>query len=193
MNRIYSLLTALVLALALPAARAEVVNNYSFDFSGLSTTAHDFAPSGWGHIVGSYFSYDDWTTYYVSYTQKTSGGVDDSPCLYVGSQNVGSGYDTQEVNDMLVTPQVSGTVTLAVKQYTATGSVKFYACTSSGSSFVKGDEITASYPDGVTELSTTDYTVLTITLAEPTYIGIRGQYVLRKPISWQSVKQNCRR
>ena len=178
MNRIYSLLTALVLALALPAARAEVVNNYSFDFSGLSTTAHDFAPSGWGHIVGSYFSYDDWTTYYVSYTQKTSGGVDDSPCLYVGSQNVGSGYDTQEVNDMLVTPQVSGTVTLAVKQYTATGSVKFYACTSSGSSFVKGDEITASYPDGVTELSTTDYTVLTITLAEPTYIGIRGQYVL---------------
>ena len=178
MNRIYSLLTALVLALALPAARAEVVNNYSFDFSGLSTTAHDFAPSGWGHIVGSYFSYDDWTTYYVSYTQKTSGGVDDSPCLYVGSQNVGSGWDTQEVNDMLVTPQVSGTVTLAVKQYTATGSVKFYACTSSGSSFVKGDEITASYPDGVTELSTTDYTVLTITLAEPTYIGIRGQYVL---------------
>ena len=86
MNRIYSLLTVMVLALTLPGARAEVVTNYSFDFSGLSTTAHDFAPSGWGHIVGSYFSYDDWETYYVSYTQKTSGGVDDSPCLYVGSR-----------------------------------------------------------------------------------------------------------
>lgn len=177
MNRIYSLLTVMVLALTLPGARAEVVTNYSFDFSGLSTTAHDFAPSGWGHIVDSYFSTDDHESYYVSYTQKTSGGVDDSPCLYVGSQNVGSGWDTQEVNDMLVTPQVSGTVTLAVKKQVTTGSVKFYACTSSGSSFVKGDEITASYPDGVTELSTTDYMVLTITLTEPTYIGIRGNYV----------------
>ena len=177
MNRIYSLLTVMVLALTLPGARAEVVTNYSFDFSGLSTTAHDFAPSGWGHIVDSYFSTEDYEKYYVSYTQQTSGGVDDSPCLYVGSQNVGSGWDTQEVNDMLVTPQVSGTVTLAVKKFTATGSVKFYACTSSGSSFVKGDEITASYPDGVTELSTTDYTVLTITLTEPTHIGIRGNYV----------------
>ena len=177
MNRIYSLLTVMVLALTLPGAHAEVVTNYSFDFSGLSTTAHDFAPSGWGHIVDSYFSTDDHESYYVSYTQKTSGGVDDSPCLYVGSQNVGSGWDTQEVNDMLVTPQVSGTVTLAVKKQVTTGSVKFYACTSSGSSFVKGDEITASYPDGVTELSTTDYTVLTITLTEPTYIGIRGNYV----------------
>ena len=167
----------MVLALTLPGARAEVVTNYSFDFSGLSTTAHDFAPSGWGHIVDSYLSTDDYESYYVSYTQKTSGGVDDSPCLYVGSQNVGSGWDTQEVNDMLVTPQVSGTVTLAVKKQVTTGSVKFYACTSSGSSFVKGDEITASYPDGVTELSTTDYTVLTITLTEPTYIGIRGNYV----------------
>ena len=177
MNRIYSLLTVMVLALTLPGARAEVVTNYSFDFSGLSTTAQDFAPSGWGHIVDSYFSTEDNESYYVSYTQKTSGGVDDSPCLYVGSQNVGSGWDTQEVNDMLVTPQVSGTVTLAVKKQVTTGSVKFYACTSSGSSFVKGDEITASYPDGVTELSTTDYTVLTITLTEPTYIGIRGNYV----------------
>ena len=177
MNRIYSLLTVMVLALTLPGARAEVVTNYSFDFSGLSTTAHDFAPSGWGHIVDSYLSTEDYEYYYVSYTQKTSGGVDDSPCLYVGSQNVGSGWDTQEVNDMLVTPQVSGTVTLAVKKQVTTGSVKFYACTSSGSSFVKGDEITASYPDGVTELSTTDYTVLTITLTEPTYIGIRGNYV----------------
>ena len=177
MNRIYSLLTVMVLALTLPGARAEVVTNYSFDFSGLSTTAHDFAPSGWGHIVDSYFSTDDYEYYYVNYTQQTSGGVDDSPCLYVGSQNVGSGWDTKEVNDMLVTPQVSGTVTLAVKKQVTTGSVKFYACTSSGSSFVKGDEITASYPDGVTELSTTDYTVLTITLAEPTYIGIRGNYV----------------
>ena len=177
MNRIYSLLTVMVLALTLPGARAEVVTNYSFDFSGLSTTAHDFAPSGWGHIVDSYLSTEDYEKYYVSYTQKTSGGVDDSPCLYVGSQNVGSGWDTQEVNDMLVTPQVSGTVTLAVKKQVTTGSVKFYACTSSGSSFVKGDEITASYPDGVTELSTTDYTVLTITLTEPTYIGIRGNYV----------------
>ena len=177
MNRIYSLLTVMVLALTLPGARAEVVTNYSFDFSGLSTTEHNFAPSGWGHIVDSYFSTDDYESYYVSYTQKTSGGVDDSPCLYVGSQNVGSGWDTQEVNDMLVTPQVSGTVTLAVKKQVTTGSVKFYACTSSGSSFVKGDEITASYPDGVTELSTTDYTVLTITLTEPTHIGIRGNYV----------------
>ena len=177
MNRIYSLLTVMVLALTLPGARAEVVTNYSFDFSGLSTTAHDFAPSGWGHIVDSYVSTDGYESYYVSYTQKTSGGVDDSPCLYVGSQDVGSGWDTQEVNDMLVTPQVSGTVTLAVKKQVTTGSVKFYACTSSGSSFVKGDEITASYPDGVTELSTTDYTVLTITLTEPTYIGIRGNYV----------------
>ena len=154
MNRIYSLLTVMVLALTLPGAHAEVVTNYSFDFSGLSTTAHDFAPSGWGHIVDSYFSTEDYEKYYVSYTQQTSGGVDDSPCLYVGSQNVGSGWDTQEVNDMLVTPQVSGTVTLAVKKQVTTGSVKFYACTSSGSSFVKGDEITASYPDGVTELST---------------------------------------
>lgn len=70
MRKFYSLLTLLVLAIVSPVARAEVVSPYSFDFSGLDTSSHSFAPSGWGHIVESYDDYEYGNTDYVEYTQK---------------------------------------------------------------------------------------------------------------------------
>ena len=117
MKKIYLLLLLFVLAIVSPVARAEVVSPYSFGFSGLDTSSHSFAPYGWGHIVESYYDDSDYETLYVTYTQKEYYGVDDGPCLLVGSQNLGSYYGGyQDVYDLLVSPLVSGKVTISVRQ-----------------------------------------------------------------------------
>ena len=178
MKKIYLLLLLLVLAIVSPVARAEVVSPYSFGFSGLDTSSHSFAPYGWGHIVESYYDDSYYETEYVAYTQKEYFGVDDGPCLLVGSQNLGSYYGGyQDVYDLLVSPLVSGKVTISVRQSQGSGNIEFYACSLSGTTYTKGEKLTATYPDGVTSLNTSTHTVLTINLSEPTYVGIRGEYV----------------
>lgn len=171
-NYIIALLLALFFATA--GASADVVDDYKVDFNAaFSTSAHDFkvAP-GWGHIVGSYNDYYD--SYYVEYTYGAEYGVDNTGGLKIGSQTLGYGYESETVNDLLVTPFVTGTSSLYVKKSGSTGSVKFFIVTKSGASYTKGSQIDVDMP----ELSASEWTKVDIPEQEGgAYIGIRGENV----------------
>lgn len=159
-------------AVGIPSAMA-ATSPYLEKFDGLDVSSHDFAPTGWGHIVDSYTDYDYGDTYYVEYANPDSGGQDGS-FLSVDSQEVGYGWSTGVVDDILVTPAVSGEVGLYVKLTKASGSIKFYTCTESGGKFVKGDE----YPVELPTLSTDAWTKVTLpSVPAGTRLGIRGEYV----------------
>ena len=172
MRKIYSLLAMMVLALGIPAVAQGPVQNYVEDFDALDTSDHEFAPKGWGHIVDYY---SDWyEEFYVEYTNPQTGGQDGGAYLSIGSQQLGSGWDTETVDDLLVTPAVSGNVSLYVKLEKMGGSIKFYTCTKQGNSFTKGAEYSVTLP----ELSETAWTLVTLpSVPEGTYLGIRGENV----------------
>lgn len=163
MKKIYSfLLSLLVMTVWSTKVSADIVDNYSYQFEGLQTynLPKDWAPAGWGHIIDSYDGA------YVSYRGMSSGGVDDSGCLSVGSQSVGSDYwDSQDVCDILVTPKVSGHVTIMFKSTSYySGDLKLYNVTEEGGKFKKGALITTAtipspiYNEWVTaEIDLTDY------------------------------------
>ena len=154
-------------------ARADIVQNYTMDFNkSISTTAHDFkVGSGWGHIVDKYTSPDDWEDYYVSYSYSSSDGRDGSGAIKVGSQNVGSYYDSGTVNDLLVTPAITGKASIWVKKSSSgSSSIKFYAVTLENGKYKKGDQITVDVP----ELST-DWVQINLPEQNNQYIGIRAE------------------
>ncbi len=160
------------------SAQADNVSPYAFDFNEtISTTAHDFkvAP-GWGHDVKSYYDDEEYETCYVSYTYRPSDGVDGSGALKIGSQKLGSGWSQQSVNDLLVTPLVTGASSIYVKATTSNGSIKFYTVTKDGAKYTRGSEITL---DAKPTLSTDEWVKVEIPeQAEGAYIGIRGENVL---------------
>lgn len=154
-------------------ARADIVQNYTMDFNkSISTTAHDFkVGSGWGHIVDKYTSPDDWEDYYVSYSYSSSDGRDGSGAIKVGSQNVGSYYDSGTVNDLLVTPAITGKASIWVKKSSSgSSSIKFYAVTLENGKYKKGDQITVDVP----KLST-DWVQINLPEQNNQYIGIRAE------------------
>lgn len=174
MRKIYSLLAMIVLALGIPAVAQGPVQNYVEDFDALDTSNHEFAPKGWGHIVDNYSDWYGGEDYYVEYSNPETGGQDDGAYLSIGSQQLGSGWDTETVDDLLVTPAVSGNVSLYVKLEKMGGSIKFYTCTKQGNSFTKGAEYSVTLP----ELSETEWTLVTLpSVPEGTYLGIRGENV----------------
>ena len=174
MRKIYSLLAMIVLALGIPAVAQGPVQNYVEDFDALDTSNHEFAPKGWGHIVDNYSDWYGGEDYYVEYSNPETGGQDDGAYLSIGSQQLGSGWDTETVDDLLVTPAVSGNVSLYVKLEKMGGSIKFYTCTKQGNSFTKGAEYEVTLP----ELSETEWTLVTLpSVPEGTYLGIRGENV----------------
>lgn len=154
-------------------ARADIVQNYTMDFNkSISTTAHDFkVGSGWGHIVDKYTSPDDWEDYYVNYSYSSSDGRDGSGAIKVGSQNVGSYYDSGAVNDLLVTPAITGKASIWVKKSSSgSPSIKFYAVTLENGKYKKGDQITVDVP----KLST-DWVQIHLPEQNNQYIGIRAE------------------
>lgn len=176
------LLLAMANLLLPPLLRAETRSPYEVDFStSIAVVDHSFKVStGWGHIVESYDAGDGYSTdtYWVSYSYRTSGGVDDSACLYAGTQKIGytaqywgEDDDKKDVNDLLVTPAVSGEVSIMVKANNASrSSIKIYKV-NDDNTFDKYNpikEITAS------ELSTSGYTPVTFTVDTPTKVGIRA-------------------
>lgn len=168
-----TLLMALGLMMATTiSANAEIVNDYVVDFNEpISTSAHNFkVAEGWGHIV-DYFSsvdrYDDPYDYYVKYSYSAENG------LYADNQKVGPDWSMslqQDVYDLLVTPTISGTVTLSVKQSNYNGYVEFYTINDNA----KGELIGKQHKS---DLSTDGYTDITITVNEPAKIGIRASRV----------------
>ncbi|MGM9800822.1 MAG: carboxypeptidase regulatory-like domain-containing protein [Candidatus Limisoma sp.] len=181
MRKINFLLTLLVLFVAAPFARAEktTITPYSESFEGLTPlTDHAFAPEYWSHIVDEYVDdYDEWSsgeTYYVSYYSRETGGVNNGTYIEAGSQTIGSGY-SKTANDLLVTPALSGDVTMYLKLTKTSGTVTFFTCTRNlDGSFTKGDAYTVT---DMPTLSTKEWTQVTIpAVAEGTYLGIRLNY-----------------
>lgn len=180
MRKINFLLTLLVLFVAAPFARAEktIVSSYSESFNGLTPSSdHAFAPEFWSHIVDPYveedYDYGTTETYYMTYYSRETGGVDDGTYIEAGSQTIyGSGWYSKTAYDLLVTPALSGYVSMYLKLTTASGTVKFYTCTrNTDGSFKKGDEYTVT---DMPTLSTEEWTKVTIpAVAEGTYLGIR--------------------
>lgn len=148
--------------------------SYTVDFNtAIDTSDTAFTPApGWKHIVntGSY------TSQKVDYDYSATDGVDNSGCLKVGKQSYFDYFEYEDVtlNDLLVTPEVSGNVTIDVKPTSTNGNIKFYKVTEANGKLVRGDEITATGEDLVIIL----YTTLTLPNVEPgTRIGIRAEEV----------------
>ncbi|WP_308247795.1 choice-of-anchor D domain-containing protein [uncultured Prevotella sp.] len=158
-------------------ARADIVQNYTMDFNKfISTTAHDFkVGSGWGHIVGMYTT-EGWSSedYYVSYTYSSTDGRNGSGAIKVGSQTIGDdyNYDVGPVNDLLVTPAITGKASIWVKKTSSWSSstIKFYAVTLENGKYKMGDQIEVEIP----KLST-DWVQVNLPEQNNQYIGIRAE------------------
>lgn len=166
--QVLAIFCALVVGL-LPV-KAENVANYTEGFDGLDVSAHDFAPAGWGHIVDSYADWTDYVEYFVAYESVATGGQDGGGYLKAGSQELG-GYYSETVNDLLVTPALTGTASMYIKLSKSSGSVKFYTCTLESGKFTAGEEIVV---ETMPELSDSEWTKVTLpTFETGTYVGIR--------------------
>lgn len=158
-------------------ARADIVQNYTMDFNkSISTTAHDFkVGSGWGHIVGKYTT-EGWSSedYYVSYTYSSTDGRNGSGAIKVGSQTIGDdyNYDVGPVNDLLVTPAVTGKASIWVKKTSSYSSstIKFYAVTLENGKYKMGDQIEVEIPK-----PSTDWVQINLPEQNNQYIGIRAE------------------
>ena len=170
----FSLLTLLVMLCS-----SVFADPYTVDFNtAISTSAKDFAvASNWGHVSGYDAAYDS----NMSYSYNESAGVEKTGCLLAYRQykyDWGQSSAGQDVYDLLITPQVKGTVSVAVKQYLGSNSyIEFYAMTDNGDgTFTRGDKI--DYTLGTDEtLSQSAYCTASINVADYTRIGIRASYM----------------
>ena len=150
-------------------------NRYKFKFnSTISTSYNGFSVgSNWGHLVDYDANYDN----HMSYSYSATGGVSGSGALLANQQkqyNYMQEASGVETYDLLITPMVSGSVTLDVKKDNANGYIQFYHVTGNAGSFTRGEEIQAT---GIENLSTTEYSTLTMTVDANTRIGIRASQV----------------
>lgn len=185
MKKVRHLCMALLTAIgATLTAGAEQVSPYTVDFNTpITTSDHAFkvAPN-WKHIVGKYT--DAWgDTYYMSYSYRGAGGRPDDAgnntgALYISSQTAGeSYYDQSAVTDVLVTPVVSGDVTIYVNADSYSSSMTIYNINDDGT---LGDQIVKYVNNGsdpATALSTSEWIAVTIHLDAPARIGYRGDRV----------------
>ena len=95
--------------------------------------------------------------------------------IYNKTDNKGISYTGSNSGTLLVSPYVKGNVIAFIKKTSnsSSASVKFFTCTQSGSTFTKGDEISAAIsPD----LNENDWSVAKLNVAEGTFIGIQLSY-----------------
>ena len=155
------------------------VANYTIDFNtSIATSAKDFAvASNWGHVSGYDAAYDS----NMSYTWSETAGVDKSGALLAYRQfkyDWGQSSSGVDVYDLLITPEVKGAVSVAVKQYSGSNSyVEFYKMTDNGDgTFTRGDKIEYTLGEEET-LSQSAYCTATINVEDFTRIGIRASYM----------------
>lgn len=160
-----------------------MADTYKVDFeTTVDTSAPEFrVAEGWTHVVDGYI--DPWFSnrnQYVSYEFAEGEGVDGSTALKIDTQNL----NYEDKNDLLVTPKVSGTVSIMVKSaaepydeeedWFGAGpqqpSIKFYAV----SDGTMGDEIT---PAEAPEIVADGYVKYVLPEQDGVCIGIRGEYV----------------
>ncbi len=176
MKRLYKFLMALAMTMTGGlAAQAETVANYTIDFnSAISTSNHDFrVASNWKHIVDKFEgSYGD--VYYMTYTYKSSDGVEGTGALYCGEQKAGDYWSGEEqaVWDLLVTPVVNGKIYLKVKGYSNYGGyVELYKVNATGTA-KDGSSLKKIAQN--TDFTNSDYSEIEVDLAE---LGLDGQRV----------------
>lgn len=197
MKRLSLLLASALMLLGSSGVFANEVTHeegYTYLFNNeIDTNDHDFwVTSGWRHVVGSITSNGNST--YMWYSYSSYGGYNGTGSLTANAQEVYdySTWTTKEINDLLVTPAVTGETSIYVKSsgswYGTSSFIQFYKMTKNADgTFTQGDAIEVS-ANGTT---TTDYTSLPsdwvkITIgnfSEPTYVGIRGSYAV---MSWFS-------
>lgn len=175
MKNVYHLLLSLALLLWGSGAWAADAGGYTYDFdaafgtlSNSEYTDHAAAPDGWMHLPDSLdrFGYGSYT--YPTYTYSNSGR-NGTHCLLVNNQDMTNGYgDENPLYDLMVTPSVSGTVTLWAKLNSSNGSVTFYQMEGSGRKLKRGTVI--SYTATLTK---SDWTEITLSGLTATRIGIR--------------------
>ena len=174
MRKLNLFFLAMVSALAV---NASVVSPYVADFNTIVDASNEEfrAAPGWGHLVskGTYASQK------VTYTYLADGGVEGSGAFQAGNQYYqdwiwGDGEEV-ELYDLLVTPAVSGTVSLQVKKATTNGNIRFYKVTKQDGAYVRGDLIPFEDPG----LVSFDFTEVELTgIEEGTLIGIRAENVI---------------
>lgn len=176
MKRLYKFLMALAMTMTGGlAAQAETVENYTVDFnSAISTSNHDFrVASNWKHIVDKFEgSYGD--VCYMTYTYKSSDGVEGTGALYCGEQKAGDYWSGEEqaVWDLLVTPVVNGKIYLKVKGYSNYGGyVELYKVNATGTA-KDGSSLKKIAQN--TDFTNSDYSEIEVDLAE---LGLDGQRV----------------
>lgn len=129
--------------------------------------------SNWEHIVHKYVDdYGDIS--YMPYSYYTTAGVEKSGTLYAGRQMTGSyGYTGATPSDYLVTPVVSGEITMQVKSRSYSSYVSFYTLDATGKA---AGELIQKFSDG-TELTRDKFVTVTITVEGSQRIGILANEV----------------
>lgn len=133
----------------------------------------DIAP-GWVRIPDAKEG-DGYGPYYMLYYYYATSGVDGSGTLVASEQKAPqSSYDgtPETTHDYIVTPKVSGTVTIQLKGSSSSPFVEFYTIDDNATTV--GNALTATYSEAI---NTSSFVTATITLSEPTRIAIRAQYV----------------
>ncbi|MGM9851430.1 MAG: carboxypeptidase regulatory-like domain-containing protein [Muribaculaceae bacterium] len=177
-------LSAVLLATAFCAttAMAQIESPYTVDFeTAVPTNSSSYGSSnrnfklgiGWDHIA-NFVSAGYAGNYYVAYEFKSTGGVDGSQALYAGNNYYSGWYGSGTAEDYLITPPITGEMTLAVKKYVSSGSIHFYKFSMVDGVLTKGDEITFTG-----ELTTDGFTTVSLgELPENTRVGIQMSNVL---------------
>lgn len=129
--------------------------------------------SNWEHIVHKYVDdYGDIS--YMPYSYYTTAGVESSGTLYAGRQMTPTyGYTGATASDYLVTPVVSGEITMQVKSSSDNSYVSFYYLDATGKA---AGELIQKFSNG-TGLTRDKFVTVTITVVDPQRIGILANEV----------------
>lgn len=175
MRKIYTFITTL--AIGTLTSQAEIVQDYVQDFeSSITLNSKEFKlPGSWEHFAEGYVG--DNNTYYPTYTHNSNKGINGSKCIQVSDQsNVGSYNDGWGSSyDLIVTPEVSGEISIAYKKQNSYSSgcfIEFYYLNQEGDTYSRGNLIEVNMP----ELTNQDFSTITFTLDTPQRIGIRASY-----------------
>jgi hypothetical protein len=133
--------------------------------------------SGWDHVVATN-NYDGYGPYYMTYGYAEDEGIGGSGTLKAYRQYAGDYGGGAVANDILVTPKVSGTITLFVKDI-STGSypsfVEIYAMGDNGSTV--GELLHSFDADSYVASETYEgWSSISFELSAEQRIGIRAQY-----------------
>lgn len=156
---------------------------YTYDFNtSIATSNHGFIlGSNWGHVVGT-DNYDNYGPYYMNYSYTSDGGYNNTGSLCANRQYAGDNQGGSVCYDLLVTPLVSGKITMKVKASSSASSsnpsfVEIYKIDAAGTT--RGDLIQRfTESEGYTAIEgQDDWKEITLTLTEEQRIAIRAQYV----------------